>query len=162
MRFHVVALAFLLLMPATSTAQEVPAKVQAALILKLLKFYKNIEGKEFSVFVFGDSEVTPFLQANLNQKVGEATLKRVESGTALPSTRFDVVYIAADAATGSRYCAEHQSLSVTGVPELTAQGVTLGLAIEAGKPKILLNISQGKNEGVNWDPAILKIASKTD
>jgi len=42
---------------------------------------------------------------------------------------------------------------------LTTLGISLGIGLEDGKPKILLNLSASKDEGIDWNPAILKIAT---
>ena len=50
-------------------------------------------------------------------------------------------------------------LSITGNPDLASKDVSLIVGISNGKPKILLNLSSSKGEGIEWNPAILKVAA---
>ena len=50
-------------------------------------------------------------------------------------------------------------LSVTGLAQMAEKGVTLNVTTAAdGSPKILLDLTASKEEGLDWNPAILKIA----
>lgn len=144
----------------SAVAQEVPAQLQAAMLMKLLKFYNNIENKEFSIYFYGETDIFDLVQKQIGTSIGNAKLVKVEKGNDLPDEKFDVVYVARDPAKASEYCIKFKSLSMTGKTELTAQNISLGVAVKDNKPKVLLNLSQSKEEGVSWAPTILKMAVK--
>jgi hypothetical protein len=143
-------------------AQQAPAKLQAALFLKLLGFYQNLGKDPFAIHVVGAPDVASELKKLVGQNVGKAKLSEVSEGTGPPSNGAKVIYVGSDPSSVTGYSQSNNVLTITGIPELVNQGVTLGVKIEAGKPKILLNLSSTKAEGVNWNPAILKVASTVD
>lgn len=50
-------------------------------------------------------------------------------------------------------------LTVTNDPGIVSDGATLGVVVgDDGKPKILLNLTSSVEEGVDWNPAIMKVA----
>ena len=142
-----------------AVAAEAPAKLQAALIFKLLPFYTNLGGKPFNIYVLGADDVAAELKGFVGKAVGKSTLNKVESGAALPSDKFEVVYVGQDIANAIAYTQSNKVLSVTGKDGFVNDGVTLGIGIEGKKPKILLNLSSSKAEEINWNPAILKVAA---
>jgi hypothetical protein len=48
---------------------------------------------------------------------------------------------------------------MTGIPDLVPKGISLGIGLSGGKPKILLNLSSSKDEGIDWNHAILKVST---
>ncbi|MBW2416020.1 MAG: YfiR family protein [Deltaproteobacteria bacterium] len=52
----------------------------------------------------------------------------------------------------------HGVLSVTTVHDYLDRGVTLGLAIEKGKPRVILNLLNSDHEGLHWNSKMLKIS----
>ena len=57
------------------------------------------------------------------------------------------------------YTLSNKILSVTGDPNLMDRGITLGFGIgDDSKPKIVLNPQSAAQEGLEWNPAIFKIA----
>lgn len=140
-------------------AQKAPPELQAALFVKLLAYYTNLGGDSFTIHVVGAPEVAESLKGMKGKKVGKATLADVSEGDGPPSNGAKVIYVgkAVKAITG--YSQANKVLTITGDPTYVNDGVTLGIKIEGGKPKILLNLSSTKAEDVNWNPAILKVAS---
>ena len=57
------------------------------------------------------------------------------------------------------YCRKHKIQSMTGVTDLVGQGVTLIVGIQNKKPKILVDTENAKKEGIEFDPAIFKLAT---
>lgn len=157
-------IALVLLVVATAVAPQVqaqdkaPAKLQAALIMKLLAFYTNLGGDPFTIHVVGAPDVAEELKTMVGKTAGKATLNTVTEGDA-PGADAKVVYIGKNVADNIAFTQSKQVLSVTGEPAYVSDGVTLGIGIEANKPKIILNLSSSKAEGINWNPAILKVAA---
>ncbi len=138
---------------------KAPAKIQAALFMKVLGFYTNLGGDPFTIHVVGAPDVAAALKTFVGKKAGKATLKEVTEGSGPPSGKAQVVYVGSDAKNITAYCQSNKILSITGIPKFVSEGVTLGVGVENKKPKILLNLSSTKSEDVNWNPAILKVAS---
>jgi hypothetical protein len=135
-----------------------PANLQAAIIMKLLPYYTNLGDGPFTIHVIGDSAVANEFKSKWQGKAaGKATLNAVTEGDT-PDAGAKVIYVGKDVVAAIAHSQGNQVLSVTGNAKFVADGVTLGIGIEAGKPKILLNLSSSKAEGVNWNPAILKVA----
>lgn len=142
-------------------AQKAPANLQAALFTKLLAFYTNLGGDDFTIHVVGAPEVAQELKKNRRQSrqgCFERSFRRRRS----PSNGAKVIYVGKSVKAITDYSQTNKVLTITGEPKFVNDGVTLGVAIEAGKPKILLNLSATKAEDVNWNPAILKVASTID
>lgn len=151
------ALAAIILVPAAQAQGEAPPKLQAAIIMKILAFYTNLGADDFVIHVVGAPAVAKELQGMVGKPAGKATLKKVTEGGA-PDGGAKVVYVGADVASSIAFTQGAKVLSVTGKPSFVADGVTLGIGVEANKPKILLNLSSSKAEGINWAPGILKVA----
>jgi len=141
---------------------KAPAKIQAALFMKLLGFYTNLGGDPFTIHVVGAPDVAAHLKEFIGKNAGKATLKDVTEGSGPPSGKAQVVYVGSDPSSITAYCQSNKILSITGIPKFVSEGVTLGVGVENKKPKILLNLSSTKAEDVNWNPKILKVASTID
>lgn len=147
---------------ATAHAQAVskaPANLQAAVLSKAMAFDKSLSG-DLTVFVLADKPLAEEFRKLEGTKVGEATIAKVESGDVLPESIPHVLFVGQDAEVGTAisFTQNNRILSMTGVPEFVEKGVTLGVGVVGGKPKILLNTSASKKEGRKWDPAIINIA----
>ena len=143
--------------------REAPANIAAALIVKLAALEKNMSGssKDLTVYVLGASEVANELKKLRGRKIGSAELKNVVLGNGLPENRPDILFVGSDSQVNDAiaYTRSKKCLSVAGIPELVEKGITLGIGIgENGKPQILLNLSSTLQEGMDWNPAILKFA----
>ena len=138
---------------------KAPAKLQAALLLKILAFYTNLGDKPFTIHVVGAPDIAKELKALVGKTAGKATLNAVNEGSGAPGSPAEVVYVGSDPAGITAYTQSNKVLSVTGIPSFVNDGVTLGIGIENKKPKIILNLSSSKAEEINWNPAILKVAA---
>ncbi len=142
--------------PLFAASQAAPAQLQSALILKLLPYYQNLGEKNFTIHVVGSDDVAQKLRENIGATVGKATLVNVTTGDT-PINGAAVVYIA-KGADALGWTQKNKVLSVTGDPNMVTQGVTLGIGLEDGKPKVFLNLRTSKAEGAEWNSAILKVA----
>ena len=138
---------------------KAPAKLQAALFMKVLAFYTNLGSSPFTIHVIGAPDVAKELKGFVGKSAGKATLNAVTEGDNVPSDPAQVVYVGGSVDEAIAYTQAQKILSITGIPDFVTKGVTLGIGIENAKPKILLNLSSSKTESINWNPAILKVAS---
>ena len=143
-------------------ATDAPANVAAAITTKLISFEKNISGtaQDITIYVMGDAAVATEYSKAIGKNIGKATLKKVDSGDGVPTSKPNILFVgkAADVAKALEYSRANKILSVTGIVDYVNKGVTLGVGVEGGKPKILLNLSSSSDEGLDWNPAIIKIA----
>jgi hypothetical protein len=149
----------LLLLNGQSLAQvkDTPAPIAAALLVKVISFEKNISSSDITIYVLGSSEIT----AELKKAIGQANIKNVLSGNSLPATKPSILFIgdANKIAVAIEYTRKNKILSATNIPDLVAKGVTLGFGLgDDNKPKILLNLNSSVEEGLDWNPAIMKVA----
>lgn len=139
-----------------------PVPLQSALFMKILGFNRSL-GKDVKVFVLGDEAFAAELRKQVGAPIGSTSmLSQVEAGSALPAEKPDILYIGAgQASVALRYTAEQKVLSITGNVEAQAAGVTLAVLVGRGdsKPKVLLNPASAKAESVEWNPAIMKVAT---
>lgn len=158
--YAVIALAFCC--ASQANAAGLPAKVQANLILKILSFEKATTASgSATIHVIDEPEVAAALEAMVGRSAGKAKLTVVTQSSGLPTDKVSALYIGSESqlASGLEYTHANKVMSITGNSALVDKGVTLGLGVEAGKPKFILNLSASKDEGLEWNPAILKIAS---
>ena len=160
-----VCLFFVLLGTSSSLAEDVevaPAAVQASLLVKLLAFNKHLaSGCDICVHVIRCPEFAAAMKKGIGIPVGKGRISSVTEGDGLPTERPAVVYVADSSMTDAviEYTRANDVLSMTGLPDQVEKGVTLGVGVKEGKPKILLNVSSSKQEDIDWNPAVLKIAT---
>ena len=139
-----------------------PPKIQAGLFLKLLGFNKGIaSGGDISIHVVASPEFAAAMKKAVGKAVGKGRLSSVTEGNSVPTEKPTVIYVGDSSKTHEviSYTRANKILSITGLPDQVNNGITLGVGVLGGKPKIMLNISSSKEEGVDWNPALLKIAS---
>jgi len=146
-----------------SQTTETPPDLSAPLIIKLAGFEKNISGsgKDLSIYVMGSPAMYAVLGNMIGTKIGNSTIANVMSGTDLPIIQPAILYLGDPLKTADaiKYTRAKQILSVSGIPDLVNNGITLGIGMgDDGKPSVLLNMESSKEEKLVWNPAILKIA----
>jgi hypothetical protein len=161
------AVSFVLILLCLSSAvrgesyESAPPKIQAAIFLKLLAFAKELGTGDISIHVVGSPEFADEMKKSVGREIGKAKIVSVEETSEVPSQKPSVLYVGDPAKLEEiiAYTRNNKVLSITGIPDLVAKGVTLGVGVAEGKPKILLNVSASEKEGVVWNPAILKIST---
>ncbi|PWB75292.1 hypothetical protein C3F09_02725 [candidate division GN15 bacterium] len=143
-------------------AKDAPPDVASALIIKLLALEKNLAaGSEVSIHVIGSPALAEAFSKAVGIPIGAAKLGKVTGGDILPPAKPSVVCLA-DAAKASmvtEYTRREKVASVTCAPKAVEAGIALGVGVgDDGKPEVLLNMAASKAEGLNWNPAILKVA----
>jgi hypothetical protein len=139
-----------------------PIALQAALFLKLLAFNKNISTSGSATIYVADSpEFAAEMKKAEGKPLGTAKLGKVIEGKGVPSDKPSAIYIGDESALAklTAYTKANKILSITGNPGLVSKDVSLAVGISGGKPKIMLNLSSSKDEGIDWNPAILKVAA---
>lgn len=155
------AYAIFLFAPIVSHAAVLPAKIQAALLIKLGGFEKKLSSAgEISIYVYKAPDIAGELKKGIGKPIGKSTLATVDEGDSIPTKKYDIIYIGSkdNIEELSSWSQANGTLSLTGVDGLSFF-VTLTLANIGGKPKFLLNLNISKSEGLDWNPAILKAAS---
>ena len=139
-----------------------PPPVAAALTLKVAAFEKSLSTAEkISVYVLNSDEVAAELMKGIGTRIGEATLTHVESGDTLPDYIPSLLFIGegCDLYKALSYTRNHKIMSVTHIDDYSSRGVTVCLGVgQDGKPQIILNLTSTIEEGLSWNPAIMKVA----
>ena len=143
--------------------KDAPADVAAALLVKVAAYERNISKTphEVTIYVLGNQTVAMELEKGVGKSIGQATVRRIQSGDQLPTAKPSILFIADESQLKAAldYASANHVMSVTSKPDWVLGGVALGLAIgENGKPKILVNMEASKNEGLDWKADILKVA----
>ena len=160
----IIFILFLSLVGSSLNAQtkNAPTNVVAAMLVKVINFEKNIANSgDITFYVLDAPDVVAELKKAIGMSIGKCTLKNVTSGKTLPTDKPSVIYFddASRLNAVIRYTHENKILSATGHPDLIDKGATLRFGIgEDNKPKIFLNLNASLEEGLDWNPAILKIA----
>lgn len=153
----IIILLFILNIVVLAQTKEAPEPIAAALLVKVIGFEKKISQGDISIYVLGSWNMTKELQ----KIIGQANIKNVESGNNLPSTTPSILFVCDKSKVDEaiKYTQDNKILSVTNIPDIVTDGVTLGFGVgDDNKPKILLNINSSAKEGLNWNPAIMKVA----
>jgi hypothetical protein len=149
-------------------AQEMPINIetQTAMFRKIFVFNRTMEGKKVKVLVVYNNAsaslvegVTAGFQAQgietlaAREDAVERTLKDNKG-------KIHALYIMpAVLSSFDKLCAEHQILSITGVPTLTRAGkASVALGVRNGKPSIVVHLQQLKGEGQELSASLLQIA----
>ena len=153
---------FLICGQAVAQLKKPPADISAAMLIKVADFEKKIsDGRDVSIYVLGAPEVAAELRKGIGRSIGKSVLRSVEAGSDLPATTPSILYVDASARVSEviGYTRRNKILSATGNPDLVGKGITLGFGVgKDGKMKILLNSTSSGEEGLEWNPAIFKIA----
>ena len=147
---------------ASCFAEELPAKLQVALMQKIIAMENNLAAKqEVSIYVLDAPKILRLLEREVGLQLGSSKLVKVDTGTTVPEEKYDVIYIGSSAKEkhAVEYAIENQVLTLYPIIEGMNNIGSLGLGIKSGRPTFLLNIGQSRAEGLDWNPAILKVSS---
>lgn len=167
--------------PAASRAQnmEVPVSIQLPLFLKVMTFDRNLEkraGKKLVLAVAyqkahrasarardeavralaGVTQVGPFAL-----EVISIDLDKEHLATALDDHRVSFLYVTplraidlGDVVTAARAAGVS---TVTGVPGYVVDGLSVGVRLQADRPKLIINLEAAKLEGSDFTAELLKL-----
>jgi hypothetical protein len=143
-----------------------PSSIQSALLVKLLAMNKALsQGGNVTVLVLGSHDVAMAMKTGVGMSIGASKLTDVAVITEVPikPPQGPTAFYVGDpnkVAECTDYCRKHKIQTMTGLPDLVGKGVTIIVGIHNKKPKILIDLENAKKEGIEFDPAILKIATE--
>jgi hypothetical protein len=143
-------------------AEELPARLQVALMSKIIAMENNLATKvEITIYVLDAPKINDLLKSEVGLKIGRTILKKVDAGKNVPKEKYDVIYIGSlsQQQMAVAYATENSVMSLYPIIDGMDNLGSLGLGIKSGKPTFLLNIGQSKSEGLTWNPAILKVSA---
>lgn len=143
-----------------------PPSIQGVLLVKLLAFNQDVtQGGDITIYVLNAAEIAKALKPGVGRSIGKSVLKDIQECreiTGLVPKRPAVLYVGKtkDIQPVLAFCRKHKILSITGVPAVGENGVSITMGIAAKKPRVLLDEKSVKLEGVTLDPKMKKL-SKT-
>lgn len=147
---------------ALAQLKKAPASQVPQAIIQACVFEKRISAKdEISIFVMGDGEIAKTLEMYEKQKLGNSILANVGVGQKAPSDKPTILILGDPDLVGqaTAYCQENSVLSITNIPDMVKEGISLGIGVdEAGSLKLIINPRASAKEGNNWNLAIMKLA----
>ncbi|TAE24462.1 MAG: DUF4154 domain-containing protein [Candidatus Kapaibacterium sp.] len=149
--------------PTVSYAQDIPVPVQLHVVLlkKVFSLSKTLQGKQIKVvIVFSDaSSIVKDEALNGFIAIGiQATACKMPQ-LAREADDADVVYIAPGVSGAQKFCEDHSILTITGMPSLIETGKsTVAIGVEAGKPKVFINLARAKAEKQEFSSDLFKVA----
>lgn len=169
------------LLSVVAGAQGVPSNLQAAIFYKVLAYDYNIQkktGDSITIVVVTDGQSAgkkEALSAGFNkisgQKLGSKTVKIAaitvsgagELESKIKSAGGDIVYLAEGSShrvvTKLLQVAQANRLStLCGSETLTQKGFAIGLMVENGKPKIVINLPASQKQGMKLSSKVLRLA----
>lgn len=153
---------FIMHMPVQTQTLEAPENLAAALLIKLSAFEKTVSSSgNVIVYVLGAPKVAAELQKIVGETIGQSKLALVLFGDKLPEEKPNILFIGSSTrlVQALAYSRKNKILTVTGIPDLVKEGVTLGIGVgNDGKPKVILNLNSTIEENLLWNPAIMKVA----
>jgi len=158
---NLIILVMVLLFTGLSYAQ-LPANIAAPMITKIIPFEQNTVSKDIVIYVVGNNDIAYNMKKYEVQTIGGAKITKIESGNDVPKGKVTVIYVDSDKNFDNilKYCNSNKILCITGNVALVAKGAAVCIGTEGGKPKITINASASTLCGLNWQPAIFKIATK--
>ncbi len=175
-------LALLLLFTTTGSARStsVPASVQATLISKVAGFDRSFRDRAGSRALVLIVEAKDDLESNRDAESIKSALSNLPTVGSLPHEEVTVTYSSASALAEmvrTRHAAivylssglsshvpavrtEFSSLNVltvAAVPGDVPDGIVLGVDLESGRPKLLINLTQARKQNVSLPASVLKL-----
>ena len=158
--------------------QGVPSNLQAAIFYKVLAYDYNIQtksGDEITIYVVIDNKTTgqrDAIEAGFKkiagQKLAGKTIKLAvitagELDDAIVSSSGEIIYVP-DGATDStvtkvlQIARNNKHATLCGNEGLAERGVAIGLTVEGGKPKIVINLPASQAQGMKLSSKVLRLA----
>jgi ABC-type uncharacterized transport system substrate-binding protein len=160
-----------------SYAQGIPENLQAAIFYKVLAYDYNIQtkaGSAVTIAVVTDTKTATRQAAILEgfnklkgqllngKSINIAAVK--VTGTNLgEAASADIIYLpdGADEKTVDaviQLATKDKRATLGGSENLATKGCAIGLAVEAGKPKIVINLKAAQTQGMNLSSKVLRLA----
>jgi hypothetical protein len=138
----------------------VPVNLQVAIFKKILAFDKTLQSKgriEVAV-IYGDAAVKDaVIEAFKDVGISAFPLRSDQVSQGIRNAT--VVYIVPGGVPPRQICIKNQILSISGISSFVESGqVSVGLSVDGGKPKILINKVELDEEGHVLADEVLKMA----
>jgi len=140
---------------------SVPEDIQAALLVKVLKYNPQIPQNEKTKILVVYNSSTEINKDEFIKGLGNSMDVKAISPTELEEniSGYHVVYFMPGIHGYSEICKLNKVLSVTGTAKYVEKGeISLGFSIQNNKPKILVNLTSLEEEAQSFSPDILRIA----
>ena len=162
--------------PIAHAAEQVPATLQVAILVKVLVYDRTIairarDGLKLAVVFDPDREDSrkardEFTKAfnETPRKIGDKNIIELveiaQNKLESEATTFDIVYIAdgADVAKVVALSTKHHLITFASDRGAVEDGVVLGLVPRGDKPKLLINVGASVASGMELDPQVLRLA----
>jgi hypothetical protein len=166
-----------------SKEMPVPARLQYDLFLKIMSYDRNLAPRTEEVFLIGlafQGRVRESLQvkedilasykasplqelAGIPVRVVLIDLNKTRLEDALAALRPDALYIcplrAYDLEKISESSRRAGILTLTGVPDYVRGGLSVGVDVVGGRPRILINLPSARAEGADFSSRLLHLAT---
>ena len=145
--------------------KQAPSSIQATLMVKLLSLNKTLnKGGDVTILVLGSRKVAMSMKAIVGTSIGKSTLVNIAIIADVPNVApqgLTAFYVSDPnrIVEVTNYCRKYKIQSMTGEPQLVGKGVTIIVGKEGKHPKILVDMKNAKKEGIEFEPAIRKIAT---
>ena len=161
----------------------VPLDLQYSLILKVLSFDRNFKGRVGSEIVIGIAYQRSFRTSlNIKDELLRAAQQVRDEDTEGASVRLVPIDVAAegdlaailakenvkflyitplrafDVRKLASVCREKRILSLTGVPDYTELGISVGFGVKGERPEIIINLLGAQAEGADFSSRLLSLA----
>jgi len=147
---------------AVTQDSAVPADIQVVIFKKVFAYVRTLSpGSSPQVLILYDDGSTGFMD-EVRKAFGQVRIEAIPVQEADLSNRIregSVVYVATPRGSFRQIFQKNRLLSITGLPQLVERGdVSIGLALQDSKPKILVNMSQLRAEGHEVASNLLQLA----
>jgi hypothetical protein len=160
----------------------VPPRVQIPILLKILTYDRNFEGKIGDSLIIGilhnsqdtESRKTKKEISDVLDSLSAKTVKNIPFNYVIldyssdksledliDSNGIDVLYLASG---GQSYLKsivqisqKSKILTMTGITDYVKKGISLGIGLKENKPEIWVNLDSKKAEGIDFDANFLKL-----
>ena len=173
-----IAVGVLVLSGTVSHAQGVPENLQAAIFYKVLAYDYNIQsksGSEVTIAVITDNKTSvrqQMLMDGFNKLAGKQlggktiniiAVKMVSGTLPTDATSSDILYLPDGSDPRTVFAVlsvaeKYKHATLCGSEALAAEGCAVGLTVEAGKPKIVINLPASLAQGMNLSSKVLRLA----
>jgi len=171
---------FLTFAPNKTNAEEVPLNLQAAIFFRVLSYDNSIKNKagKLTISIVIDKKTTgkkAQLLKGFNALKGKTIFNKVininvievsspdQLANQINSRKSDILYVADGADKGIinklvSIATKTKKTTIGGSEQLAKMGFAIGLAIENGKPKIIVNLKAALAQGMQLSSKVLRLA----
>ncbi len=171
-KIAVVIISIILCVQAFGQLYKVNAKQVAGAAMTVCALEENIQNSsKLDVYVFGNKQISRELKKYKNQLIGNVTLNSIKYGNELPKNKPTVIILddVEKYTEVKEYCRKNNVISISCCPELTEQGLSVGIGSDVKKQdsnflslssvKLLVNLEASRLEGSKWNQDFYDVAT---